>query len=306
MKMDEKTFAAYAERIEQEDFECLLYKLCTTVKQLVDARADTIDKLVASADYLDSLWLRCRVSRTVGTSVSVVGGGLTIAGGLMTAMTAGAAAPILIAGIATSSVGTAANVGTSLVEKIINSSQIKDMNDALERDKEISKKLDKQLEQVSLFRESRNLEGLLLLTTELLGDQHLLSVILESLLVPVLIIPELEQSQDDAEEDAGVVSRKTLLRQSSVDDVKHSVLGPGVLAEGSKVIGQNSVRAAGQVIIGFSAAFLAWDALDLGMNISDLVRRQGSQAARVLRGKAATLESALQNTLGMYSVKIPD
>ena len=58
-------------------------------------------------------------------------------------MTAGAAAPVLIAGIATSSVGTAANVGTSVLEKIINSNQMKDMNAALERDKEISNKWSK-------------------------------------------------------------------------------------------------------------------------------------------------------------------
>ena len=34
----------------------------------------------------------------MGTSVSVVGGGLTIAGGIMTTLTAGFAAPVLIAG----------------------------------------------------------------------------------------------------------------------------------------------------------------------------------------------------------------
>ena len=82
MKMDEDTFAVYAAQIEQDDFECLLYKLCNTLKQLVNAREDTIEKLMISADYLDSLWLRCKVSRTLGTSVSVVGGSLTIAGGI--------------------------------------------------------------------------------------------------------------------------------------------------------------------------------------------------------------------------------
>ena len=35
----------------------------------------------------------------MGTGVSVVGGGLTIAGGILTTLTAGAAAPVLIAGI---------------------------------------------------------------------------------------------------------------------------------------------------------------------------------------------------------------
>jgi hypothetical protein len=44
---------------------------------------------------------RCKISRSLGTSASVVGGSLTIAGGVLTVTTAGAAAPLLIAGIAT-------------------------------------------------------------------------------------------------------------------------------------------------------------------------------------------------------------
>ena len=36
----------------------------------------------------------------------------------------GLAAPLLIAGIATSSVGAATNIGTSLIERIINSKQV--------------------------------------------------------------------------------------------------------------------------------------------------------------------------------------
>ena len=61
------------------------------------------------------------MTRSVGTSASVVGGGLTIAGGILTLTTAGAAAPLLIAGIATSSVGAATNISTSVVERIISS-----------------------------------------------------------------------------------------------------------------------------------------------------------------------------------------
>ena len=39
-----------------------------------------------------------QVSKTMGTSVSLVGGGLTIAGGILTIATAGVATPVLIAG----------------------------------------------------------------------------------------------------------------------------------------------------------------------------------------------------------------
>ena len=67
---------------------------------------------------------RCKIGRSVGTSASVIGGSLTIAGGILTLTTAGAAAPLFIAGIATSSVGAATNIGTSIIEKAINSKQV--------------------------------------------------------------------------------------------------------------------------------------------------------------------------------------
>ena len=59
-------------------------------------------------------------------------------------------------------------------------------------------------------------------------------------------------------------------------------------------------------MIGVSAAFLVWDAIDLGFTVSDLIRKKGSQAAKVLREKADLLEEALAQTQGNYSVEIPD
>ena len=153
----------------QARFQSEVLQLCENVQALVDARHDTIDKVRASAEYLDSIWLRCRVSKTMGTSVSVVGGGLTIAGGILTTLTAGAAAPVLIAGIATSSVGAATNIGTSLVEKILNSKQVKDMNAAFERDKEITLKLEHQLDVIKTYQTSSNIENLLQHVTNVLG-----------------------------------------------------------------------------------------------------------------------------------------
>ena len=58
MRMDDQTFAEYAEELEREDFEEDLLSLSCSVRQLVDARSDTIMKLRASAAYLDSVWLR--------------------------------------------------------------------------------------------------------------------------------------------------------------------------------------------------------------------------------------------------------
>ena len=72
------------------------------------------------------------------------------------------------------------------------------------------------------------------------------------------------------------------------------------------MIGQNSFRFSGQIIIGVNAAFLLWDAIDLGVTVSDLIKKKGSQAAKVLREKADLLEEALAQTQGNYSVEIPD
>jgi len=350
MAMDEKMFANYAEQLEKEDFEDEVRGLSSSIRQLVDARQETIAKLRASADYLDSIWMRCRVTKTMGTSTSILGGGLTIAGGILTTLTAGAAAPVLIAGLATSSVGAATNIGTSMVEKILNSRQIKEMNSAFERDKDITLKLEAQIEEVRRFKDSTHLTILVLTMQSLLGPDHLLVVLLRGILVYDLksaagmssgllaqgagLASKAVQSSASAAATVGMAAEtlkesassvasetSTLVATSSVkaeaalagtllekgtNGLRYSALDAGALVEGGKVIGQNSFKVAGQVIIGISAAFLVWDAIDLGFTINDLVRKQGSKAARVLREKAAMLEGALDETLATYSVSLPD
>jgi hypothetical protein len=353
MSMDESMFARYAEQLEKDDFEDEMRGLSCSVMQLVQARQETIAKLRASAQYLDSIWMRCRVTRTMGTSTSILGGGLTIAGGILTTLTAGAAAPVLIAGLATSSVGAATNIGSSMVEKILNSRQIKEMNAAFERDKDITLKLEAQIEDVRRYKDSAHLTILVLTMQNLLGPDHLLVVLLRGILVydlrstggmsggllgqgaglaaqavestasaavaaaTVGLAAETvkESAAAVASETGNVVAVSTVKAEAALagtllekggTGLRYSALDAGALVEGGKVIGQNSFKVAGQVIIGISAAFLVWDAIDLGFTISDLVRKQGSKAARVLREKAATLEGALNETVGMYSIQLPD
>ncbi len=74
-----------------------------------------------------------------------------------------------------------------------------------------------------------------------------------------------------------------------------------MFVETGKVVGQNSTRLAGRVIVGVSAAFLVWDAIDLGFTVSDLVRKKGSKAGGILREKADALEAALEETKAKYS-----
>ena len=278
--------------------------------------------------------------------------------GILTTLTAGAAAPVLIAGIATSSVGAATNIGTSLVEKIVNSKQVRDMNAAFERDKEITGKLDSQLEAVRNYRRSQHAENLFLFAQQLLKADHIVVTLLKGILLnhdqnnnsdeasdgdssltdsatAEKLGPEAGEVQDSVEEAvklsdseldsgpgaeriaaaavAGVAaaavapSRSSMsLISASKDGVKYSAMDFGVVAESGKVIGSNSFRVAGQVVIGISAAFLVWDAIDLGFAISDLVKKRGSSASKVLREKADLLEEALNQTVDDYNISIPE
>ena len=294
----------------------------------------------------------------MGTSTSMIGGGLTIAGGILTTLTAGAAAPVLIAGIATSSVGAATNIGTSLVEKILNSKQVKEMNAAFERDKEITGKLESQLEDVHHYRESPHSEKLFLFAQQLLKADHIVVTLMKGILLnndqnnnsdsdhsitdTELNTPVVEDeaahnilvSTDEEEriltpEDDSAATASRIAAASSAgaammavapsaasssmslikvtkDSVKYSAMDAGVFVESGKVIGSNSFRVAGQVVIGISAAFLVWDAIDLGFAISDLVKKRGSSASKVLREKADLLEEALKQTVDDYNTSMPE
>jgi len=286
----------------QARFQSEVLGLCETASSLVSARHDTIAKVKASADYLDSIWLRCRVSRTMGTGVSVVGGGLTIAGGILTTLTAGAAAPVLIAGIATSSVGAATNIGTSLVEKILNSKEVKEMNEAFNRDKDMTLTFERQLHELKeKYKDSPYLSRLYYSIKKSIGESHLLIPVLQIVLLFDIESSSVSQKIDS---DSCLPTRPSILTSSNTDQMSVNPLDVGMLAEGGKVIGQNSLRVAGQVIIGVSAAFLVWDAIDLGFSITDLVKKRGSDSAKVLRQKATLLESALEETLLNYKVDI--
>ena len=240
----------------------------------------------------------------MGTSTSMIGGGLTIAGGILTTLTAGAAAPVLIAGLATSSVGAATNLGTSLVEKILNSKQVREMNTAFDNDKELVLSFEQKLQELKhKYRESPHLSTLYYSIKKSIGENHLLIPVLQTVLL-------FDTSDDDISQninspDSVIPSKPSLLASnSSGDSVRLASIDAGMLAEGGKVIGQNSIRVAGQVIIGVSAAFLVWDAIDLGFSISDLIKKRGSDAAKYLRDKADGLQAALEDTLENYKLEI--
>ena len=105
----------------REDLEALRGK----AKRMTINVQVTIKSLRKAADKLDKVWKDCRIAHACGTTAGIVGGVLTIVGGVATIMTAGIASPLLLAGMGVGAGGAGTNLGTSIVEASINSSEIK-------------------------------------------------------------------------------------------------------------------------------------------------------------------------------------
>ena len=82
-----------------------------------------VDSFRAAADELDRVWRDCKIAHAAGTTGGIISGCLALASA--TAVTGGAAMPLLLAGLGFGFGGAATIIGTSCVEASINSSAIK-------------------------------------------------------------------------------------------------------------------------------------------------------------------------------------
>ena len=120
----------------------------------------------------------------------------------------------------------------------MNSKQIKDLNAAFERDKMLTMKFERQIEEVKRHQDSPHLSLLYYSIKQFLGADHLLMAILKEVLVEVLVDVK---GEEEKKEMASLMNSK--------DGVQYNPLDAGALVEGGKVIGQNSFKMAGQVCI---------------------------------------------------------
>ena len=122
------------------------------------------------------------------------------------------------------------------MEKLLNSKQIKELNAAFERDKMLTMKFERQIEEVKRHQDSPHLSLLYYSIKQFLGADHLLMAILKEVLVEVLVDVK---GEEEKKEMASLMNSK--------DGVQYNPLDAGALVEGGKVIGQNSFKMAGQV-----------------------------------------------------------
>jgi hypothetical protein len=119
-----------------EDAEKVIGELCSMHVKLAEKTREAIRHMRATADMMDQVWRRCKGTKVGATAVSIVGGGLTIGGGIATLLTAGVAFPLFISGLVISVVGGASNFITAVVQNILDSNERKALDRALQDCKE--------------------------------------------------------------------------------------------------------------------------------------------------------------------------
>ena len=86
---------------------------------------DTAKSLRKVAEKLDQVWKDCKIAHACGTTAGIVGGILTISGGVATIALSEIAVPLLTIGMGFGLACTVTNLGTSTLEDSISSTEMK-------------------------------------------------------------------------------------------------------------------------------------------------------------------------------------
>ncbi len=299
----QRMFADMSEFEKQQAKEDLA-ELQGKMKEVTLKVQATVKSLRRAADTLDKVWQDCKIAHACGTSAGILGGILTIGGGIATILTAGIAAPLLLGGMGVGAAGAGTNLGTSIAKVAINSTEIKkaekDWMETLECINEVNTTtklwLDRKEEARLLY-----IFHLAAQTLELSDPviKHLEQVILcNTSISPVIVeaatrvFVDVGRSSAQAAGQAGEQLQAAGQAGAQLQAAgKAGAQAAGDVAEsGAKAGTKAGAKVAGGLIIGASVLFLLVDAVDLGFTIKDLVEKKGSKAAEDLRTKADELE----------------
>ena len=231
-------------------------KLAEDVRVMTIRLKNTVERLRELADYLDEVWSDCQRVSAFGTCVGILGSVLTIAGGVATIMTGGAAAPLLGVGTTLGVAAAYTNLGTSAVEAQVNSNIMKEAEQELEMANLAIQKVKNQINELRQVKSAFRWLFCIWLVTILVRRNPLITPFLRQLLPTGLL---------------------STIASSAIHNV-----------------GKASTKSTGAFIIGVSVVFLIVDIIDLNYKVRDIVKNKGSGAARVLRGKANECEAILK------------
>lgn len=298
-------------------------------KKATEKAKDTARSFRQAADTLDYLWKASNKGHAFGTSIGIVGGLLTLGGGIATIMSAGAASPLLLLGMGAGFTGAGINGVSSYIEASMNSTSIQ------KAEKDWMETL-KCINNVKSTVQSLQSQESTMLLFKLLAERHLKLEFARRFTPSVVIgctalvhsagktgaqavakagtqaadkaakavAKAAAQAVDDVAQTAAKIGAQTAddvaqavakVAAQATDDVgqvavKASAQAADDIAQAGVKAGSNAGKVAGGVIIGVSAVFLVWDVFDLHFTIRDLVKKKGSDAAKALRAKADELD----------------
>ena len=232
----------------------------------------------AAADKLDEVWAKHNIAHIGGTSAGIVGGLLTVGGGIATLMTAGIASPLLFAGVSFGLAGAGTNIVAKIIESSINSNEIKKANQDMKVALDSIAEVRNILKDLSEKGETSRLFSIINLAVKSANP------------IWKLLAAFLSEAAQGAGEVGAEAASKVGVRAAG-EGLKGAAKASGQVADDVVQAGiKSGSQLAGKVIIGFSALMLVWDGIDLGFTIYDLLEKKNSEAAKELRKKADELE----------------
>lgn len=232
-----------------------------------EVRLKTIGELRDIADYVDKVGKQTGIAKVVGSSGGVLAGGLTIAGGVMTVMTAGAALPVLAAGAGLGLASGLTGASAALSKKILSSKQMSRVHTAIEVDTKATQELIAEVENVKADTRVSKVAGVMFTVGGLASSTKGLIDVLRGASPGQTIIAGLE-----------AVSQ---------------IFGENVNKEIVKLL----ARTSGQVLSGtvtsvFGGVTMLWDMYQLKTGLQHIVEG-GEEVAVQIRDIAAQLEQGL-------------
>ena len=146
--------------VHMEELERELAKLKQLVETLTEKwkrdRNITVRQVRELADEIQCHEDNSRIATLTGASAGIVGGGIAIAGGVSAFFTFGASLGLTVVGGAISVVGGATLLGTEITNGVLRSVKFKEVEKALEKDKDATSELVEELEKLEGILKERN------------------------------------------------------------------------------------------------------------------------------------------------------
>jgi len=231
-----------------------------------EVRRRTIERLREIADYMNHLDRKTGIVKLVGSGGGALAGGLTIAGGVMTVLSAGAAMPIMLAGAGLGLASGVTGGAAAITNKVLSSQQMTEVETAMEVDSAATCELEQEVDKI------RN-------------DTRLSAT---SVMMTVGGLASSTKSVVDVVK--GAAPGQTILAGL---EVVGSVLGEDVNKQIAKLLLHTSGRViSGTVTSMFGGVTLLWDVYQLKKGVRELAAG-GQEGEMEIRSIADQLEDSL-------------